>query len=380
MEIQDIKSAIDGYHDETKTALAELQQENKTLSGEVGEIMKKMNRPNLGSSGSYDPDREEHTKAFDAWARSGRGEDELAALERKGMSMGSDPDGGYSIPLEIDKTIDGLLRDISPIRRIAHIVQTGSADYRKLVRTSGPASGWVAELESRPQTTSPTFAAVAPPLGAIYSNPAVSQNLLDDAFFDLGDWLSGEMSEAFAEAEGAAFINGTGINQPRGFLTYDTSTDVDADRDFGTLQYVASGSTSTISNTDYLVDLVHALRPAYRQGAAWVMNSSTLGLVRKLKSGDGNYLWHDDFKAGTPPTLLGYPIIEAEDVPDIAANSLSVAFGNFNRGYTVVDRMGTRILRDPYTSKPNVLFYATKRVGGAVINSEAIKLMKFAAS
>jgi len=377
MEIQDIKTAVDEYHSETKNTLAELQQENKQLSGEVGEIMKVMNRPNLGNS-DYS-DQAEHTKAFDTWARSGRGEDELAGLERKGMSMGSDPDGGYSVPLEIDKTIDGLLRDISPIRRIAHIVQTGSADYRKLVRTSGPASGWVSELEARPVTNAVTFAAVSPPLGEIYSNPAVSQNLLDDSFFDLGDWLSNEMAENYAMEEGAAFINGTGVNQPRGFLTYDTSTDVDAARDFGTLQHLISGSVSTISDTDKLVDMVQSLRPAYRQGAVWVMNSSTLGLVRKLKGGDSAYLWQDDFKAGIPGHLLGYPVIEAEDMPDIASASLSIAFGNFDRGYTIVDRMGTRILRDPYTSKPNVLFYCTKRVGGGVINTEAIKLMKFSA-
>ncbi|MES9874850.1 MAG: phage major capsid protein [Candidatus Sedimenticola sp. 6PFRAG7] len=350
------------------------------VNADYMELAKKQNRPSFPDSDGGVDDYE-HTKAFNTWARSGRGEDTLAALQSKGMNTGADPDGGYAVPLEVDRTIDSLLRDISPIRRVARTVQTGTADYRKLVRTSGPASGWVGELEARTETTGAKFAAIVPPLGEIYSNPAVSQNMLDDSFFDLSQWLADEMSENFAMEEGAAFINGTGIDQPRGFLTYDVSTDVDADRGFGTIQYIASGASGAFTSSapaDQLIDLMQSLRPAYRQGASWVMNSSTLGTVRKLKDGNDNYLWQDNLQAGEPGTLLGYPVIEAEDMPDISADSLSIAFGNYQRGYTIVDRMGTRLLRDPYTAKPNVLFYATKRVGGGLVNSEAIKVMKFA--
>ena len=308
---------------------------------------------------------------------------EAKAPETKSFAATTGPDGGYAVPREIDALIARTLADISPIRAIAQVVQTGTAGYRKLVTTGGTPSGWVSEVAGRPETDTPVFAEIAPPSGELYANPAASQAMLDDAAFDVESWLAGEIAEEFARAEGAAFITGTGTNQPRGFLAGTPTPQDDAARAFGVLQYVAAGADGNFASTDpqdRLVDLVHALRPAYRQGASFVMNSSTLARIRKMKSDDGAFLWQPSLAAGQPATLLGYPVVEAEDMPDIAANSLSIAFGNFRAGYLIAERTETNILRDPFTNKPFVHFYATKRIGGQVMNAEAIKLMKFAAS
>jgi HK97 family phage major capsid protein len=201
--------------------------------------------------------------------------------------------------------------------------------------------------------------------------------------FDVEGWLAREVATEFARAEGVAFVSGTGIDQPRGFLTYPVATTGDATRPFGTLQIVPSGAAGAFPATnpaDRLVDLVHALRAPYRQGAVWVMNSATLSVIRKFKDASGAFIWQPALAADQPATLLGYPVIEADAMPDIAGNSLSIAFGQFASGYTIADRGETAVLRDPFTNKPFVHFYATRRVGGAVVNSEAVKLMRFSAS
>jgi len=205
---------------------------------------------------------------------------------------------------------------------------------------------------------------------------------LDDAAFDVEAWLAGEIAAEFAKAEGAAFVNGNGTNRPRGFLASPTVATGDATRAFGTLQYLASGAAGDFAANpqDRLIDLVQSLRAPYRQGAVFVMNSATLARIRKFKTSDGAFIWSPGLAAGQPATLLGYPVVEAEDMPDIAAGSLSIAFGNFRAGYLIAERSETAILRDPYSNKPFVTFYATKRIGGCVSNSEAIKLMKFAAN
>ena len=279
--------------------------------------------------------------------------------------------------------IEASLKAISPIRAIANVVRTGTAGYRKLVTTGATVAGWASETGARAETATPTFQEIAPPSGELYANPAASQAMLDDAQFDVEAWLSGEIAREFAYAEGAAFISGNGTNKPKGFLTYTTTNEADAVRAFGSLQYVASGAAGGFAASnpqDRLIDLVQALRAPYRQGATFVMNSATLARIRKFKTADGAFLWQPALAAGQPATLLGYPVVEAEDMPDVAADSLSIAFGNFTHGYVIAERSDTSILRDPFTNKPFVNFYAVKRIGGAVANSEAIKLMKFAAS
>jgi HK97 family phage major capsid protein len=305
-----------------------------------------------------------------------------AGVELKSFSGASGAAGGYAVPREIDQIIDSTLKAISPIRAIANVVRTGSAGYRKLVSAGGIVSGWASETGARGETATPTFNEIAPPSGELYANPAASQAMLDDAQFDVEGWLAGEIAREFAAAEGAAFVSGNGTNKPRGFLTYTATNEADGVRAFGSLQYVASGTAGGFGagGADKLIDLVQSLRAPYRQGASFVMNSATLAAIRKMKTADGAFLWQPAMAAGQPATLLGYPVVEAEDMPDIAAGSLSVAFGNFQAGYVIAERSETSILRDPFSNKPFVHFYAVKRIGGGVANSEAIKLMKFAAS
>ena len=218
-------------------------------------------------------------------------------------------------------------------------------------------------------------------MGELYANPAASQAMLDDAAFDLESWLASEIAAEFARAEGLAFVGGTGTNQPRGFLQAPSTATGDATRPFGTLQFIASGNASGFDSAPELklIDLVHSLKSGHRQGAAFVMNSKTMAAVRKFKAADGTFLWQPGVLEGQPSRLLGYPVVEVEDMPDVAANACPIAFGNFKAGYLIAERRATTILRDPFTNKPYVNFYATKRVGGQVLDSEAIKLLKISA-
>ena len=301
--------------------------------------------------------------------------------EIKSISGTSPSDGGYAVPRQIDAMIARQLTEISPIRALAQVVQTGSAGYRKLVTTGGTASGWAGETAERPETDTPSFAEIAPPSGDLYANPAASQAMLDDAGFDLESWLSSEIAMEFARAEGAAFVNGSGTNQPKGFLKAPTSTLGDAARAFGSVQYVGTGDATGFGTDpeEKLIDLVHTMKAGHRQGASFVMNSTTLAEVRKLKTSDGAFLWQPGLIEGQPVRLLGYPVVEAEDMPDIAGGAYPIAFGNFRHGYLIAERSATQLLRDPFTNKPFVHFYATKRIGGQVLDSAAIKLLRIEA-
>ncbi|WP_413062199.1 phage major capsid protein [Sphingomonas carotinifaciens] len=314
--------------------------------------------------------------AFAGFVRTG------ATVELKAFTGTTGDAGGYAVPREIDATIDAVLKSASPIRGIANVVKVGSAGYRKLVTTGGTPSGWAGETQGRPETGTPVFAEIAPPMGELFANPSASQAMLDDAAFDVEQWLAGEIAAEFARAEGAAFVDGDGVNRPRGFLRAPIAATGDAARPFGTLQYLASGTAGNFGADagERLIDLVQMLRAPYRQGACFVMNAATVARIRKLKTLDGRFLWAPGLVAGQPATLLGYPVVEAEDMPDIAADAPAIAFGNFRAGYLVAERSETAILRDPYTNKPFVTFYATKRVGGCVSDSQAIKLMRFSAN
>ena len=290
-----------------------------------------------------------------------------ASLETKAVGSSADGIGGYAVPEEIDRAIDRTLVSISPIRAIANVVKVGSAGYRKLISSGGTPSGWVGFEAARPQTNTPLFTEVVPPSGDLYANPAASQQMLDDAMFDVEKWLAHEIATEFARAEGKAFVSGTGTNQPLGFLSTPNAATLDAARPMGVLQFIGTGAAGAFpaSNpADKLVDLVQSLRSPYRQGAVFVMNSATAAAVRKFKTADGAFMFQPSLAAGQPSTLLGYPLIEAEDMPDISANSLSIAFGNFKAGYVIAERNATQILRDPYTLKPYVHFYATLHLRG----------------
>ena len=367
---------IDAGTDGGRAELAGLREEMAGLRARVEVNSARAARLPLDGIKSADPGRSAFVEKYLR-----RGID--AGVEMKSVSGLTGGEGGYAVPREIDAMIQENLRLASPIRLLANVVTTGSAGYRKLIATGGTPSGWVSEAGPVPITGTPTFREIAPPTGLLYANPAASQAMLDDAGFDIETWLADEAAREFALAEGRAFVVGTGTNQPKGFITYPVSDAGDEARPFGTIQYVASGAAGGFAPTspsDKLVDLVHALRPAYRHGASFVMGSETLARVRKFKTTDGAFMWTPGLSTGQPATLLGYPVIEAEDMPVIAADSLSIAFGNFKAGYVIADRGQTVLLRDPFTNKPFVHFYASKRVGGALVDSNAIKLMKFAVS
>lgn len=356
--------------------IASLEADMAALKGQVAGVQRSaIVRPAL--DGVKGADTDPARAAFiDKYLRHGM----EAGLELKSFTGATPAAGGYAAPRELDAMIESFLKLSSPIRSVANVVKVGTAGYRKLVTTGGTPSGWASETATRPETGTPTFAEIVPPWGDLYANPSASQSMLDDAQFDVESWLASEIAMEFARAEGAAFVNGTGTNQPKGFLTYTTTNEVDSIRAFGTIQYVAAGAAGgfVASNPqDKLVDLVQSLKAPYRQGAAWVMNAATLAVIRKFKTSDGAFMWQPALAADQPATLLGYPVIEAADMPDIAANSLSIGFGNFRHGYVIAERNETSVLRDPYSNKPYVNFYSVKRIGGAVVNSEAIKLMKF---
>ena len=355
--------------DAADEAIVSLRSDVEEVKSRLERVSRAAARPALDGAACASPE----VKGFvDGYLRLGR-ETELKSLSGAVLT-----DGGYAVPRQIDAVIASQLKKMSPIRALCNVVQTGSAGYRKLITNGGSTSGWTSETGARPMTNTPTFTEIAPPSGELYANPAASQAMLDDVAFDLESWLANEIAMEFARAEGAAFINGTGVNQPKGFLAAATSAVTDATRPFGTLQFIASGNATGFdaSPETKLIDLVHALKPGHRQGASWVMNSATLAAVRKFKAADGSFLWQPGLTEGQPNRLLGYPVFEAEDMPDIAANTLPIAFGNFRNGYIIAERSATSILRDPYTNKPFVHFYATKRIGGQVLDSNAIKLIK----
>jgi HK97 family phage major capsid protein len=332
-------------------------------------------RPALGGDGTAPAS--EHKSAFEAYMR--RGDDRLLrGLDTKAMSYGSGQDGGYLVPAETETEIGKRLAALSPIRAISTVRQVSSAVLKKPFSVSGPAVGWAAEAAARAQTDSPVLAELQFPTMELYAMPAATASLLDDAVVDLDQWISGEVEAAFAEQEGAAFIAGDGVAKPKGFLSY--ATVAEASWEWSKIGYRLTGVSGELPATDasdVLVDTVYALKAGYRQNAHWVMNRGTQAEIRKLKDADGNYLWQPPAAAGQQAMLLGFPLIEAEDMPDIAPDATPIAFGDFTRGYLVVDRTGVRVLRDPYTAKPYVLFYTTKRVGGGVQDFDAIKLLKF---
>jgi HK97 family phage major capsid protein len=299
-------------------------------------------------------------------------------LEEKALSAGSGPDGGYLVPETVEREVLRRLATISPIRAIASVRVISGGLYKRAFSTGGPASGWVGETDARPQTAGPTLAEMSFPAMELYAMPAATQTLLDDAVVDIEQWIAEEVETVFAEQEGAAFVTGDGVNKPKGFLAADTVAD--DTWQWGRLGFVQAGGPAFPADnpSDVLINLIYALKSGYRQNASFVLNRKTQSAIRKFKDDAGNYLWAPPASLGQPATLMGFPVVEAESMPDIAANAFAIAFGDFKRGYLVVDRAGVRVLRDPYSAKPYVLFYTTKRVGGGVQDYAAIKLLKFA--
>lgn len=310
-------------------------------------------------------------------------------LERRDvLATGTGAQGGFALPELISRTIQDQLINVSPIRQIAQVQEVSSGDYKQLIGLRGAATAWNAEATVRASTAESEMASVAPTMGELWAYPTISQWALDDLVINAESWLQLNVTDAFAQAEGAAFVSGNGTNRPTGFLSGPTPVATgDAGRAFGTLQYVPSGAagafvaaTATVSPADALVNMIYTLRAGYRANARWVMNSATAGVVRKFKDIDGRYLWVDNLAAGQPPLLLGYPVIIAEDMPDIGANTFPIAFGDFFRGYLIADRTGMRIIRDEVTRPGFVRYLISKRLGGILLDSNAIKLLKMSVS
>ena len=321
-----------------------------------------------------------HSKKFEEWFRTGDGERDLKDLQKKALAAtyDQDPAGGFTVRPEMDTAIDQVLKEVSPIRSLATVRSISSGSFEKLVNQHGVNSGWVGETDARPQTLAADLTKLSFPAMELYAMPAASQTLLDDASINIDQWIADEVTLEFAQKEGAAYVGGSGVNQPRGFLSY--TNVLNSSYAWGSVGYTKTGHASAFAATnpaDALVDLMFSLKAAYRTNAQFIMNRTVMGTVRKFKDGQGNYLADLRLRDNAlVESIFGKTVNEAEDMPSLGADTFPIAYGDFRRGYLIIDRIGTRVLRDPYTSKPYVLFYTTKRVGGGIQNFEAIKLLK----
>jgi len=369
---------------EFEAKLARIEGEvakNQKIVEDLGKLQAQVNRMNLGTAGFGEKPKSEALTAFDVWARKGK-DREFSA----GLTTDYEPGAGYTVLPEVETMIERVVSNMVAMRRLATVRKGSAGSFVKFMSKGGATGGWVDEKASRSETTPPALDKIEIFARELYADPKASQAMLDDSFADIAGWLADEVGITFEELEEAGFISGSGMGTPRGILSYDIVAN--ASYAWGKLGYIASGAAgawATADPADALINLIHALKAKYRSNGAFLMNDLTLASVRKLKSTTGtgsmnSYLWEPSFKPGVPSLLLGYPVESADAMPDIAANSYSIAFGDYKRGYLIYDRAGIQILKDPFTTKGSVEFYTTKRVGGGVQNFEAIKLLKFAAS
>ena len=368
-----IKALKKGQEDVVRAdALSKIETTVGNLQAALDAQATQMAALKMGGPGTDgNPTDPEYSGAFSAHFRKG---DVQAALNK-----GAAEEGGYLAPVEWDRTITDRLVEVSPMRQIASVQTISTAGFRKLFNQRGMGSGWVGETAPRPQTNTPEFAQLTYATGELYANPAATQQMLDDAAVNLEEWIANEVEAEFAYQEGLAFVAGNGINKPNGVLTYVEGAANAAAHPFGAIKTQTTASATAISS-DELIDMVYDLPGALSQNARFVLNRTSLARVRKLKDGDGNYLWQPSFSAGQPQTLLAYPVTEMAAMPNVAAGAVPIAFGDFRRGYLIVDRTGVRVLRDPYTNKPFVHFYTTKRVGGGLLDPQALRAMRMAAA
>lgn len=305
-----------------------------------------------------------------------KGDQIMGSDELKALSVGSDPDGGYVVTPDTSGQVVKKVFETSPMRAYASVQVISTDALEGLFDLNDASSGWVAETASRTETTTPKLGQWRIPVHEIYAFPFATQKLLDDATINMESWLADKVADKFARDEATAFVTGDGLGKPRGFLTYTAGTTLP-----GTIEQFPTGVSGAYAAApnggDVLIDALYGLKAPYRANATWFMNRATAKLTRKLKDSDGAYLWAPGIAAGQPSTILGYPLASFEDMPDPGASSLSVAVGDMRAAYQIVDRVGIRVLRDPYTAKPFVGFYSTKRVGGDVVNFEAIKIIRF---
>jgi HK97 family phage major capsid protein len=368
-------NAFKGFQDEVKLSLQQ-QEERLTM---LDRKTMTYARPALSAHAELDVP---HKKAFGAYLRSGD-DDGLRGLvlEGKAMSSAVAADGGYLVDPQTADTIRSMLVATSSLRSIANVVQVEATSFDVLVDRSEVGSGWATEVAATTETATPTIERISIKLSELSAMPKASQRLLDDSAFDVEGWLANKIATRFVRAEAAAFINGDGIDKPKGILL--PTKVANASWVWGQLGYIPTGAAADFATTntvDCIVTLIYSLMADYRSNASFVMNSKTAGAVRKMKDVDGRFMWSDGLAAAEPARLMGYPVLICEDMPDVAANAYPIAFGDFKSAYTIAERPDLRILRDPFSAKPNVLFYASKRVGGDITDYAAIKLLKVAIS
>ena len=370
---------------EIETKVDGLNAELTRLGKEIKDLTLKSQRPEPGSE-DMTPERKEHREAFSRYLRKGE-EKGLRELEIKTLRVGSDPDGGYLCPPEVSNTIDRIVGADVAMRQLATVTPIGAASWKETVKVAGMTGGWLGELEEPSETTNPKLSEIEIVPGTAYVEPYASNQILEDAVFNIEGWLGEEAGISFAELEGVAFITGTGVKSPRGIASYTATANATwvaaLTTYWGGIGYIASGKSGAWADTnpaDALINLQHSLKRAYRNNATWLMNDTTAATVRKFKNGMGDYIWQMGLQVGQPNMLFGKPVETDDNIADIASDSLSIFFADFRRAYRIVDRRGVAIIRDNITTKGTTKFFTTRRVGGGLKNFEAIKVMKFAAS
>lgn len=338
------------------------------------EIETRAARPDFRFGAGAAAGKSPEVKAFESYLRTGD-----SALLRKAMTVGgaAGAEGGYTVPQDLERSIYEMARNASPMLGLVRAVPASSASHEIVVNLQGTVSAWAAETGARAASTAPTFAKVTPPSGDVWANPQITQQLLDDSGFDLTSWLSREIGLSFGIAIDTAIINGSGTNQPKGILNYTLAATGDASRAYGTIEKMHSGVSGDF-DADDLISLEAKLKPQYRQNASWVLASATWAKIRSFKdSATGAYLI-GPLTGATPPSLLGHPVFLDENVPAVGAGAHAVIFGDFSAAFTLTNIRGVRVLLDPYTAKPYVHFYSTQRVGGAVVDTAAVKVLTLA--
>lgn len=370
--------------DKINTELTELDKQLREINTQLQVAAALRSTSREGAT----PEESEYANKFREWLASGEQHNAVGAelhplAVKAAMTTQSKPDGGYLVPTQVETAITRVLELRSAMRGLASVISIGTDSYTKLYNLGGATSGWVGEKEARPTTSGVRLSEREFDTHELYAMPAATAKLLDDSRLDIASWLAGEVNIKFAADEGEAFVNGSGVKKPKGFLAQ--SKVANNNWAWGKLGFKVSGVAAALSDasnngSDALIDLIHSLRPGYRTNGRFLMNDLTIASIRKLKNDDGDYLWQPSIQVGEPSVLLGYPVIPDDYMPDIGADKFPIAFADWKRGYLIVDRIGTRILQDPYSQKPYVLFYITKRVGGDVDDYEAIKLLKIGTS
>lgn len=395
-----LKEKMDGMEADIKTRGAEdvvareqvdkIAAEIADIKGLVDRVEARINRP---GAGGQDEKKQEQKEAFAKALRSKRVFEEMEQRAVDADYSTNSTSGGVAIPEVIASEILAKIVDLSPMRSLVRVTSVSTPNYERLVDSKGASSGWAAEATTRSETNTPTLNRVTFTHGELYAVPKASQWALSDIMFDVNGWLTDSVAEEMAYQEGLAIISGNGTNKPTGITAGTPAATGDEDspaRAFGTVEYYPTGTAASFGNDrtgspagdpgDILISTVYKLKAGYRANARWLSNKSTLATVMKWKDVDGNYLWRPGLAPGQPDSLVGYPLVEAEGMADIGANAFPLAFGDFRAGYELIDIVGMNMIRDDVTSKGHVLFYISRRLGGKVVNDDAIKLIKCATS